>query len=100
MTIDWLVLAAASIAIGTSYLFLIRIIVTKNRALDRLASSLQRAEGELLRFRSEHAKEIAELRDEYGKRTTALQGNMRDLATLLKEHGTPGWESGIDRRRK
>ena len=100
MNIDWPILAAASGAIGLSYIFLVRIVLLKNRELDRLASSLRRTESELLQTRTEYAKEIAELRDEHTKRTTALQGNVRDLTTLAKKHGASGWESWAEKGRR
>ena len=100
MTIDWPILAAASGAIALSYLFLVRIILIKNRELNQLASSLRRTESELLQTRTEYAKEIAELTDEHAKRTTALQGNVRDLTTLVKEHGASGWESWGEKGRR
>ena len=100
MNIDWPILAAASGAIALSYLFFVRTIFIKNRELNHLASSLRRTESELLQTRTEYAKEMAELRDEHAKRMTALQGNMRDLTTLVKEHGTSGWESWRERGRK
>lgn len=99
MEIDWPILAVVLGAIGISYLFLIRMIFIKTRELDRLASSLRRTEGELLQTRTECAKEITELRDEHTKRMTALQGNVRDLTTLLKTHGTSGWEGYAEKRR-
>ena len=95
MKIDWPTLAAALGAIGMSYFFLVRIIFAKTRELDRLASSLRRTEGDLLQTRTEYVKEIADLRDEHTKRMTALQGNVRDLTTLLKEHGASGWEGRL-----
>jgi hypothetical protein len=98
MKIDWLVLAAALFVIVTSYFLLLRSILVKNREVKRLASLLRQTDGELLRVRSEYAKEITELRADHGKRMTALQSNVRDLTSLLKGHGTSGPEGWLERK--
>ena len=84
MNIEWPVLAAAVVAVGLSYLFLLSRFREKNRELKRLEAEHQMMSRELLQVRSQFARELAELTEHNAKRVASLQGNVNDLSALVK----------------
>ena len=91
MEMDWR--AGLAMALGAIVLFLvlIRSAGARQTKIQRLEADLRQTERELLRFRGEHAKEVAELKEEHAKVIATLQGNIKDLTAVHQEKNRSDW---------
>ena len=92
MHIDSHYLIAAALLVIVSHAVLLRSLVTARRRLALVESEHQQAERDLLRCRTEHAREAADMKAEHAKVVAALQGNVKDLSALHKEKAHPAWD--------
>jgi hypothetical protein len=95
MDMDWRAWVTTALGTVALFLILVRIIVTRQRKIQRLETELRQSERELLRSRSEHAKEVADLKDEHAKVMVALQQNLSDLTALHKERTHSQWDGWL-----
>lgn len=92
MHIDSLYLIAAALLVMVSHTFLLRSLVRARRHLALAESEQQQVERDLLRSRTEHAREVTDMKAEHAKVVAALQGNVKDLSALHKEKAQPAWD--------
>jgi hypothetical protein len=86
MQIDWPIASGVALVVILSHVLLLRRLITTRRQLALVESEQQQTERDLLRCRTEHARELAELKAEHAKVAMALQGNVKDLSALHRVH--------------